>query len=127
MALAIGDVAGKGISAALLMASIQSIVRTQLGVGLAVAAGAGGVQTRSRLSTSRIVEQLNRQLYGNTSQEKYATFFFGLYDEDSRILTYTNAGHLAPLLICGEEVQSLRSDRHGGRPFPLRAITKSGT
>ena len=51
--------------------------------------------------TSAIVAQLNRQLYANTSPEKYATFFFGLYDETSRILTYTNAGHLPPLLVCG--------------------------
>src|SRR5262249_48955062 len=49
--------------------------------------------------TGNIVAQLNRQLYGNTSSEKYATFFFGLYDEETRLFTYTNAGHLQPLLI----------------------------
>jgi phosphoserine phosphatase RsbU/P len=87
LALAIGDVAGKGISAALLMASIQSIMRTQLASGLA--------------ATSSIVAQLNRQLYANTAPEKYATFFFGVYEENSRILTYTNAGHLPPLLLRG--------------------------
>lgn len=87
LALALGDVAGKGISAALLMASIQSIMRTQLSAG-------GGVFT-----TSATVERLNRLLYANTSPEKYATFFYGLYNEESRSLTYTNAGHLPPLLI----------------------------
>jgi sigma-B regulation protein RsbU (phosphoserine phosphatase) len=87
LAIAIGDVAGKGISAALLMASIQSIMRTQL--------LAGGATN----SAAAIVAQLNRQLYANTSSEKYATFFLGLYDEESRILTYTNAGHLSPLIV----------------------------
>jgi sigma-B regulation protein RsbU (phosphoserine phosphatase) len=106
LALAIGDVAGKGISAALLMASIQSIMRTQLAAGLARSAGAGGGQTGSgpatlRFSTSGIVAQLNRQLYANTAPEKYATFFFGVYDEQSRVLSYTNAGHLQPLLLHG--------------------------
>jgi len=99
LALAIGDVAGKGISAALLMASIQSIMRTQLAAGLARSAVAGNGQTAVRFSTSGIVAQLNRQLYANTAPEKYATFFFGVYDEQSRVLSYTNAGHLQPLLI----------------------------
>ena len=87
LALAIGDVAGKGISAALLMASIQSIMRTQLS------------EDRGSFSTCKMVSQLNRQLYLNTSPEKYATFLFGIYDENDRVLTYTNAGHLPPILI----------------------------
>jgi sigma-B regulation protein RsbU (phosphoserine phosphatase) len=95
LAIAIGDVAGKGISAALLMASIQSIMRTQLAQGLHV-------------STAGMVSQLNRQLYANTSPEKYATFFFGLYEERSRMLTYTNAGHLPPIVICGGEPRPLQ-------------------
>jgi sigma-B regulation protein RsbU (phosphoserine phosphatase) len=93
LGVAIGDVAGKGISAALLMASIQSIMRTQL---------AGGPR-----SPADVVAQLNRQLYANTSLEKYATFFFGIYDEQTRVLTYTNAGHLPPLLVRPSGVQLL--------------------
>lgn len=99
LAVAIGDVAGKGISAALLMASIQSIVRTQLAAGLPLAAAVGNGHAGAHFSTSSIVAQLNRQLYASTAPEKYATFFFGAYDERSRILTYTNAGHLPPLLL----------------------------
>jgi sigma-B regulation protein RsbU (phosphoserine phosphatase) len=100
LAVAIGDVAGKGISAALLMASIQSIIRTQLAAGLPLAAAAGNSHAGgAHFSTSSIVAQLNRQLYASTAPEKYATFFFGAYDERSRILTYTNAGHLPPLLV----------------------------
>jgi phosphoserine phosphatase RsbU/P len=99
LAIAIGDVAGKGISAALLMASIQSIMRTQLAAGLARSAAVGNGEVSSRYSTSNIVAQLNRQLYASTAPEKYATFFFGLYDDHTRLLTYTNAGHLQPLLL----------------------------
>jgi sigma-B regulation protein RsbU (phosphoserine phosphatase) len=99
LALAIGDVAGKGISAALLMASIQSIMRTQLASGLERSAAVGNGHVTTQLSTSSIVAQLNRQLYASTAPEKYATFFFGVYEEHSRVLTYTNAGHLPPLLL----------------------------
>ena len=107
LALAIGDVAGKGISAALLMASIQSIMRTQLAAGLARSAAVGNGHAAGHVSTSSMVAQLNRQLYASTAPEKYATFFFGVYDEQSRILTYTNAGHLPPLLLRGGESQLL--------------------
>lgn len=91
LAFAIGDVAGKGISAALLMAAIQSTMRTQLG-----SLPANG---RSALSTAQLVANLNRQLYATTSPEKYATFYFAMYEEDTHSLTYTNAGHLSPMLL----------------------------
>ena len=45
------------------------------------------------------VARLNRLLYASTSPEKYATFFFGLYNEETRQFNYTNAGHLPPLHI----------------------------
>jgi sigma-B regulation protein RsbU (phosphoserine phosphatase) len=99
VALAIGDVAGKGISAALLMATVESSVRTQIRHCLDAMATAGGANGRHRMSTSRLVAQLNQQLYAYTSPEKYATFCFGVYDEQSGLLTYTNAGHLPPILI----------------------------
>jgi sigma-B regulation protein RsbU (phosphoserine phosphatase) len=97
VAFAIGDVAGKGISAALLMAAIQSIMRAQL----------SHVDTGGCIDTSRVVSLLNRQLYASTSPEKYATFFFGIYDEHSRVLSYTNAGHLPPILIRNGEATFL--------------------
>ena len=101
VALAIGDVAGKGISAALLMASLQSIMRTQLTAGMPVQAAVGATNGGGPrvLSTAELVSQLNKQVYANTSAEKYATFFFGLYDDETRMLTYTNAGHLPPVLM----------------------------
>ena len=107
LAVAIGDVAGKGISAALLMASIQSTMRTQLAAGLQISVAAGHGHRSARFCTASVVAELNRQLYANTAPEKYATFFFGVYDETSRTLTYTNAGHLPPLLVRGNSVGRL--------------------
>src|SRR5207244_4312176 len=87
MAMAIGDVSGKGISAALLMATIQSALRAQL-------AGEHG-----QISTARIAMLLNRQIYASTAPEKYASFYFGVYDSVTGALTYSNAGHPPPLLL----------------------------
>jgi sigma-B regulation protein RsbU (phosphoserine phosphatase) len=99
VAFAIGDVAGKGISAALLMAAIQSNMRTQL-----TATNGNG---RERISTASLVSALNRQLYANTAPEKYATFYFALYDDADHVVTYTNAGHLPPLLVRRQGVERL--------------------
>jgi phosphoserine phosphatase RsbU/P len=103
IALAIGDVAGKGISAALLMATLQSSLRTQLQAWLEVAAtaasGAGTGTVIPTVSTSQLVSRLNNQLHSYTSPEKYATFLLGVYDEPSGSFTYTNAGHLPPVLV----------------------------
>lgn len=97
VAFAIGDVAGKGISAALLMASIQSTMRMQLTAGMPTVSDNGG--SPHPLSTAVMVSRLNRLLYANTAPEKYATFYFALYDENTHTLTYTNAGHLQPILL----------------------------
>jgi phosphoserine phosphatase RsbU/P len=95
LAIAIGDVAGKGISAALLMATIQAAMRMELRASADLAASMNGL----RFSTARMVSELNQQLYATTSPEKYATFFFAIYDRETGVITYTNAGHLQPVLI----------------------------
>lgn len=102
LAIAIGDVAGKGISAALLMATIQAAVRMELRAssehrGEMPALAMNG----TRFSTARMVSELNLQLHATTSPEKYATFFFAIYDPATSLLTYTNAGHLQPVLFRG--------------------------
>ena len=94
LAFAIGDVAGKVISAALLMATIQSTMRTQINTAAANSNG-----NYKPPSTAFLVSNLNRQLYATTAPEKYATFYFATYDEAEHSLTYTNAGHLSPLLV----------------------------
>lgn len=99
VALAIGDVAGKGISAALLMATVESSVRTQIRACLEAAQASGNGGPEKNVSTSRLVAQLNQQLFAHTSPEKYATFCFGVYDDATGLFTYTNAGHLPPILL----------------------------
>jgi phosphoserine phosphatase RsbU/P len=123
LAFAIGDVAGKGISAALLMATLQAALRAQL---------SQYQPTRENecarfpeLDTASLVSQLNQQLYAHTSPEKYATFFFALFDEKSRSLTYTNAGHLSPLLFRNGDVVSLDSNGTVVGAFPFAKYDES--
>jgi sigma-B regulation protein RsbU (phosphoserine phosphatase) len=97
-ALVIGDISGKGISAALLMASVQSSLHAQL-----------AMSTDGPVSTAALVGRLNRQLYENTPEEKYATFYCGIYDERTSRLSYTNAGHLPPILLRGGSVMRLET------------------
>lgn len=112
MGIAVGDISGKGISAALLMATIHSAVRAYeqeqlFAVGASsakafAAAGQRGVLTRSSValpSPAHMLWLLNRHLYRSTQPEKYATLFLGFYDGDTHRLTYSNAGHLAPIIL----------------------------
>jgi sigma-B regulation protein RsbU (phosphoserine phosphatase) len=125
LALAIGDVAGKGISAALLMAAIQSIMRMQLTAGVSLhavaASGGGNGKADTSFSAAELVSQLNKQVYANTSAEKYATFFFGLYDDESRMLTYTNAGHLPPIVMRGGRAERMEVTGTVVGAFPFAA------
>ncbi len=103
--LVLGDVSGKGISAALLMAAIQSALRAQFYDGFA----ADGKSSQAQFSTARVVDRLNRQIYANTPLEKYVTFFFAVYDARTHTLSYTNAGHLAPMLFRRGKVERLKT------------------
>lgn len=119
IAIAIGDVAGKGISAALLMATVQSALRTQIRHCLEVKQG--GVD----VSTSLLVGQLNQHLYAHTTPEKYATFCFGVYDEQTALFTYTNAGHLPPILLRKGEPQLLQVNGIVVGAFPFARYQES--
>ena len=99
LAIAIGDVAGKGISAALLMATIQAAMRMELRATMELTELAAPSVNGLRFSTARMVSELNQQLHATTSPEKYATFFFAIYDQATSLMTYTNAGHLQPVLF----------------------------
>jgi serine phosphatase RsbU (regulator of sigma subunit) len=114
--LALGDVSGKGVSAALLMASLQAALRSHSNTaGRQLIAPGDGSRANSatvELASPRvadIVSLLNQQLIQNTPSEKYVTFFYGVYDERQRRLTYTNAGHLPPLIFRGPEVRRLET------------------
>jgi sigma-B regulation protein RsbU (phosphoserine phosphatase) len=106
-ALAIGDISGKGISAALLMAYIQSALRSQL-------------EDRGSevMSPSAILSILNNHLYRSSPPEKYATFFLGLYSDEASQLLYTNAGHLAPMIVRKGDVLRLPGDGFPVGLFP---------
>jgi sigma-B regulation protein RsbU (phosphoserine phosphatase) len=120
LGLAVGDVSGKGISAALLMATIHSAVRAYLLESVPsrapVLAGGGGggngFPHGPGISPSTLMYLLNRQLFSTTPQEKYATLFLGLYDGSTHHLTYCNAGHLPPILV-GEEGKIRRLETGG--------------
>ena len=85
LGIAIGDVSGKGISAALLMASIRAALH--------------GLTFSGTLSLARLIEGLNRIIYDSSTSNRFVTFFFGEYDPSSRTLDYVNAGHNAPVLL----------------------------
>ena len=103
LAIALADISGKGISAALLMASLQAALRSDV---LRYREGQPGYSP-SQLNTAEIVSHLNRHLFRNTSDERYATVFFAVYDTETRRLNYTNAGHPAPFYISGSRVERL--------------------
>ncbi|HBY60916.1 MAG TPA: serine/threonine protein phosphatase, partial [Solibacterales bacterium] len=129
LAIAVGDVAGKGISAALLMATVQAAFRTQIRQSVeaaAAAVGNGGTgHAATCVSTSALVTQLNQQLYDYTSAEKYATFFLAFYDDETGEMSYTNAGHLPPLLIRGGEAQRLEINGMVVGAFPFARYGES--
>ena len=125
VALAIGDVAGKGISAALLMATLQSSLRTQLQNWQEIAAAAGNGSVLTSVSTSHLVSRLNNQLHAYTSPEEYATFCLGMFDEGSGAFTYTNAGHLPPFLVRDGTGQRLDVNGTVVGAFPFSAYGES--
>jgi phosphoserine phosphatase RsbU/P len=86
--LVVGDISGKGISAALLMAAIQSALHAQFYDGHP----SHGPQDASPLSTAEVVGRLNRQLFASTPLEKYATFFYAVYDPAGRKLLSSSVG-----------------------------------
>ena len=94
--IALADISGKGIFAALLMASLQAALRSTAALD-----GHGG--------TAGLVARLNEHVFKNTSDDRYATFFYGVYDSNARTLTYTNAGHLAPFFISDGKMQELET------------------
>lgn len=85
LGLVIGDVSGKGIAAALLMANLQANLRSQCALAL----------THPEL----FLRSVNRLFYDNTVDSAYASLFFAEYDDDSRRLRYANCGHLSGLVL----------------------------
>jgi serine phosphatase RsbU (regulator of sigma subunit)/predicted enzyme related to lactoylglutathione lyase len=85
LGLLIGDISGKGIAAALLMANLQANLRSQFAL--------------AREQPQLLLRSVNRLFYENTADSAYATFFFADYDEREQRLRYANCGHLPALLL----------------------------
>src|SRR5208282_160385 len=85
LGLVIGDISGKGIAAALLMANLQANVRSQCAIALD--------------EPQRLLRSVNRLFCENTTDSSYATLFFSDYDGDAQRLRYANCGHLSVLLL----------------------------
>jgi sigma-B regulation protein RsbU (phosphoserine phosphatase) len=83
LVVALGDVAGKGSPAALLMALLVAMLRTLVDEGL---------------EASRLIERLNIQIAKHSPASRFITFFYGVYEPSSGVLQFVNAGHLPPLL-----------------------------
>ncbi|HKD80682.1 MAG TPA: SpoIIE family protein phosphatase [Candidatus Angelobacter sp.] len=120
--IAVGDISGKGISAALLMATIHSAVRAYEQEQLVSVGTAAAYGTNTRIaaveaqvapaSPGQMLWLLNRHLFQSTQPEKYATLFLGFYDDLNHRLTYSNAGHLPPIVL-SRDGSVRRLDRGG--------------
>jgi sigma-B regulation protein RsbU (phosphoserine phosphatase) len=116
--LALGDISGKGISAALLMATLHSAVRAYRfageelilegnvaqGIAATRLAGEEEVDCGEKFEEpGKILALLNRHLYRSTQPEKYATLFLAHYDGVNNRLTYSTGGQLPPLLLRADD------------------------
>jgi sigma-B regulation protein RsbU (phosphoserine phosphatase) len=95
MAICLGDVSGKGLPAALLMANLQATIRGQ---------------TLLKPSTKDCLNRSNKLLYQSTDRQKFATLFYSILDSENHLLRYSNAGHNRPFLFSqNQEPQSLET------------------
>ena len=95
LGIAVGDVSGKGIPAALLMASLRASLRAQT--------------MRAERDLAALMTNVNTLGYESSTANKYATFFYGQYSPQSRLLRYVNAGHEPPLIFRADELIRLET------------------
>lgn len=89
VALAVADASGKGLPAALIIANVQSSLRT--------------AALFAPDDAAAVVTAVNRQLYACSPPDRYATLFYGVFDENTRTLHYVNAGHNPAMVIRGRD------------------------
>lgn len=119
LAFALGDVSGKGLSAALVMSNLQAALRAQVTIiaerrrlaqattaaasssaSVPATLGACGVAgADASCAVENMVASINRQLRDSTDSNRFVTLFLAVYDDRARTLRYTNAGHNAPVLV----------------------------
>jgi sigma-B regulation protein RsbU (phosphoserine phosphatase) len=110
LALVVGDASGKGLAAALMIANVQSSLRT-------AALFTGG-------NLAALLKVVNHQVYTSSSKDRYATLFYGVFDSSTHILRYVNAGHNPPVVIRRDG--SMHSLEIGGAPVGLFADSEYG-
>jgi len=103
VALCVGDACGKGLAAALMIANVQSSLKT------------AALFTGAELAT--LIEIVNCQTYSSTPEDRYATLFYGVLDRANRRLRYVNAGHNPPLVI--HRNRSIAQLETGGPPVGM--------
>jgi serine phosphatase RsbU (regulator of sigma subunit) len=89
LGLVVGDIAGKGIAAALLMANLQANLRSQCAIALD--------------QPQQFLQSVNKLFHQNTTANSYATLFFGEFDDTTQRLRYVNCGHLAGLVLRSDD------------------------
>jgi sigma-B regulation protein RsbU (phosphoserine phosphatase) len=95
LALALGDISGKGISAALLMASLRASLRS--------------IASLQQSDLATLIHHVNNLVYESSTSSRYATFFYAEYDPATSLLTYVNAGHNPPYILRGAQVIPLKA------------------
>ena len=85
LGIGLGDISGKGISAALLMSSLQALLRSNA--------------PEKGNALDHLFQKMNELLCGSAAKGKYATFFYGVFDGEHRSIVYANAGHLPPMVF----------------------------
>lgn len=102
LGVAVGDVSGKGIAAALMMASLQASLR--------------GQTIKPCEALSEMIQHINHLVYEASADNRYATFFYAQYDPGNRLLKYVNAGHNPPMVF-----------RRGEKPEDMMRLETGGT
>jgi sigma-B regulation protein RsbU (phosphoserine phosphatase) len=110
LALVVGDASGKGLAAALMIANVQSSLRT------------AALFTGDDLAA--LFKVVNHQAYASSSEDRYATLFYGVFDGSTRTLRYVNAGHNPPVVIRRDG--SMHWLETGGAPVGLFADSEYG-
>jgi sigma-B regulation protein RsbU (phosphoserine phosphatase) len=102
LGVALGDVSGKGIAAALTMASLQASLRADA--------------MRAGNDIAGLITRVNQMLYDASAEDRYATLFYAQYDPATRRLSYVNAGHCPPILLrsAAKSGRVERLDQAGG-------------
>jgi len=105
LGVALGDVSGKGIAAALTMASLQASLRADA--------------MRAGNDIAGLITRVNAMLYDASAEDRYATLFYAQYDPATHRLSYVNAGHCPPILLRG-------AARNGPKNGTVDRLDKAG-